>query len=188
MKLEYEILPANNGKQKILYYENDILICTELYSQGSEILPIRQGYRNRAHAKWLEMKKDLLNSGGIFTKMRTVANTGLFAGNFVSVMAVLDMGILGYPDEAGLESLLRLAGWGFTENQKQTIDTYFANNGFQITISDPQLMRINRTSEEVPQTTLAEEVTIEAKTIKLTLKQRIIIFIKKCLLNLHNRL
>jgi hypothetical protein len=128
---EYEILPGLNGKEIICYYEGGTLVTTELYSQPGFTAEIKQGYINRNRVKWVEMLDALMNSGAIATKMRTA--TGM-SSNLAFVFALMNMGVMGYPNEQGLQALLRLSGWGFIQGEKDTINNYFTNNGFNISV------------------------------------------------------
>lgn len=121
----YKLITLNN-KPGIVYKIDGNEWTTEFFT-GS----IRPGYINEDRVKWAEMLNDLLQSGNILTKMRTATNMGAF---FTIVLAVIQNGANGFPDEQGLQTLMRLAGWGFTNGEKALINTYFTNNNFSISV------------------------------------------------------
>ena len=94
---------------------------------GSE----RFGFKDLNRVKWAEMLNDMLTGGSILTKMRTAAN---MSSNLACVFAVMQSGVNGFPNEGNLQALMRLAGWGFTAQEKTTLNNYFANNNFTVTI------------------------------------------------------
>lgn len=124
----YKIVPGNNGKQNVQYKHDGSVYTIALYTGDSDIFP---GYVNEDRIKWAEMLNDLLGSGAILTKMRTATNMGTF---FTLVIAVIQSGANGFPDEQGLQTLLGLSGWGFTDPQKTTINNYLENNNFSFSI------------------------------------------------------
>lgn len=129
----YKIINALNGKRNIAYYDDSDLESVELYSQPGFIADIKLGYTNQDGAKWAEMLRDLLTPGGtIITRMRATAKLTLnMSVEYSTVMAVLQDGVNGFPDEATLQTLLRMA-WGFTAQEKATLNSYFSANNFTI--------------------------------------------------------
>lgn len=133
---DYVIVPGNNGKENIHYYEDNVLVTTELYSQPGFTAEIKPGYINRNRIKWAEMLSDLFTPGGaIITKMRATAKASVsMAVEFSTITTVMQNGANGFPDEATLQTLLRL-NWNFTAGEKTTINNYLANNNFSITVT-----------------------------------------------------
>lgn len=133
-ELKYE--PVTIGgvlkpKYNIYYTGGPFDGCGEFHSVDGINGIIRYGYVNINRTKWAEMLNAMLQSGAILTKMRTATN---MAANLACVFGVLQSGANGFPDQANLQALMRLAGWGFTAQEKTTINNYFANNNFTITV------------------------------------------------------
>lgn len=95
---------------------------TDIYSHVARIPAV---------PKWNALYEALRSNTQILNKMRTATNMG---GSLACVFSVIQRGIDGYPDEQGLQSLLNLGGWGFTNQEKTNINTYFSNNDFNIQI------------------------------------------------------
>jgi hypothetical protein len=105
-----------------------------IYYQGDEVCE-ECNRTPQPPPAWLEMKKDLLRSGAILNTMMTAAaGSGLMGARFNLLFEVLNMGIDGEPDEQAVETLLSVAGWGFSSAQKDTINQYFNRNNFNISI------------------------------------------------------
>jgi hypothetical protein len=121
-------------KYNIYYYIDGVQDGPEQFHSIDGVtaqIQIREGFINRNRVKWVEMFDALISSATIITKMRTAAN---MSSNLACVFALMNLGVSGYAHEADLQTLLRLAGWGFTNVEKTTINTYFTNNGFSISV------------------------------------------------------
>lgn len=137
MTKTYEI-KQDGSKYNAYYYHDSVFIAREFHSLDGVDNPekVRPGYVNINRVKWAEMMRDLLTPGGsIITRMRATAKTTIsMSVEFSTVMAVLQNGVNGFPDEPTLQTLLRLS-WGFTASEKTTLNTYFSNNNFSITVT-----------------------------------------------------
>jgi hypothetical protein len=106
---------------------------TITYYQGDE--PPRPVEPFVPEIKWRDMLNDLLTPGGaIITRMRATAKSSLnMSVEYSTVMIVIQNGANGFPDEATLQTLLRM-NWGFTAGEKTTINNYLSKNSFSISV------------------------------------------------------
>lgn len=72
---EYEVIPGNNGKEIIIYYDNGVEETRELYSQPGFVAEIRAGYKLKTNLETFAGLKAYLIS-----KVDEETEAGIFSG------------------------------------------------------------------------------------------------------------